>query len=289
MTAVLHNNVVAPVIIPEELRMEVEWISSEKASEWLEAYRGPNRVLSDTRVLQYQADMENGRWFFEGSPIRISSEGKLLDGRHRLTALANTVPGLTLPFVVQRGLEPEAQLYMDQGQARTVCQQIGLKGISNAGIYSASAKLYLDWTRDRLFKSTTRAGTTKPEATEWILANLSTLAVLSASDVRKVDAPTSVTGAFTMAIHQISPKKAEQFLYHLTTGAGLSEGSPILALITRLRNMKRVGVKLTQREYLAYFIKAWNFWVAGESVAKLQLPSNLNQGNFPRLITTIGE
>lgn len=274
---------VADGIVTQPVDMKVVKITSSKASAWLEKYSGPNRRISEQRVLQYQADMENGRWHFDGMPIRISHEGKLLDGQHRLTALANTVPELEFEFVVIHGLPPDSQLVMDQGGARTAGQQLSLKGVTDSNVVAAMVKSYLDWTRNRLFKSGTRAGTTKPESVEWALAHQELLERVFGTDFRRVDAPASAVGAFALATMQFAPARTHKFLHQLATGTGYGEGDPILALDRRLRSIRKTNVKISHREYLGYFIRAWNAWVSGNRLSKMQL-GKLSEENFPHLL-----
>lgn len=272
--------------LPADLEIRVISISSAQAAQMLELHKGPNRRTSDNQVLKFQADMESGRWHFEGAPIKISKTGKLLDGKHRLTSLANTVPAMEIPFVVIYGLDDDSQLYMDQGQTRTVGQQLSLRNISNGTTVGAVAKLYLEWTRGRLFRASNRGSTSKPEQTEWVISHQDILAKLADTGFQQVDAPPSVVGAFTLAALQINPTRATKFISQLVSGASLAEGDPILALDRRLRNIRRSGVKVTQREYLAYFIKAWNAWVMGDRLQKLQL-SSLTEESFPELLSVI--
>lgn len=265
---------------------EIVELTPTEASEWLQKYQGPNRNLSSRKVLQYQADMEAGRWEFDASPIRfgfMNGKLRLLDGQHRLTALANSNLTYGLPFLVVRGLDNDAQLVMDQGQARTVGQQLGLRGVANSTVVASVTKFYLDWVNDRLFKSTQRSGTTKPETTRWALEHQDLIEKLFDTAFLKVDAPPSVVGAFALATLQFAPARTVRFLNQLATGIGLQEGDPILALDRRLRNIRRTGVKVSQREYLAYFIKAWNAWVAGAQIQKLQL-GRITEDTFPPLL-----
>jgi hypothetical protein len=261
---------------------EIVYLSSSDAAEWLERYKGPNRAISEIQVMRFQSDMESGRWHFEGAPLKISKTNRLQDGQHRLTALANCVPSVTLPFLVVTGLDEDAQLYMDQGQTRTVGQQLGLRGVANASRHAATAKLYLDWTRGRLFKST-REATSKPETAEWVLGHADLLSTLGETNFAQVDASPSTVGAFALAVLQMSPVRAFTFFSKLTSGAGLEEGDPILALDRRLRNIRRLGQKVSQRELLALFIKAWNGWVLGDRMLKIQV-SNITEENFPQLV-----
>lgn len=284
MTTALDGAAVFKTAIPV-VDHQVILISSDMAAEWLEKYKGPNRRISDLKVLQYQSDMEAGRWRFDGSPIRFSDEHPtaILDGQHRLTALANCVPGITLPFLVVRGLDRDSQLVMDQPQVRTVGQNLFLKGVKNASTVAAAVKFYLDWTRNRLWRTRTGASTTKPEAEEWALTHPGLLGQLFDTAFNKVDAPVSVTGAFALATLQFAPVRTHRFFHQLASGIGLQDGDPILALDRRLRNIRRTGVKVSQREYLAYFIKAWNAWVAGNSLQKIQL-GHLSDETFPALL-----
>lgn len=267
-----------------EVTVERITLTPEQAAEWLEQYKGPNRRISENRALQYQADMESGRWHFDAMPIRISDEDKILDGQHRLTALANaTGVAEPLEFLVIRGLPADSQLVMDQGGARTAGQQLGLKGVKDPNVVASMVKSYLDWKNNRLFYSTTRASTTKPEAVEWALDHSDLIQQVFDTEFRRVDAPASVVGSFALATIQFAPNRTAQFLHALATGTGLPENSPILALDRRLRNIRRTRVKVTHREYLAYFIRAWNAWVSGNSLSKVQI-GNLTEDNFPGLL-----
>lgn len=258
-------------------------LNSRDAADWLEKYKGPNRRTSESRVLQYQSDMENGRWQYDAAPIRISREDKLLDGKHRLTALANTIPDMEVDFLVVRGLDPETQLVMDNGGQRTAGQQLGLKGVRNAPQVSSIVKFYLDYSRNRLFKSTTRATTTKAEVVDWSLHHDDLIEQVYTTDFLRVDAPPSVVGAFALATMQFAPLRAHKFLHQLATGTGLQEGDPIYALDRRLRQIQRTNVKVSQREFLAYFVRAWNAWVSGNQLFKLQ-QGKLAEDSFPQIL-----
>lgn len=267
----------------DEVTVERIRLTSEQAADWLAKHEGPNRRISEPRALQYQADMENDRWHFDAMPLRISNEGKLLDGQHRLTALANCLPSQEIEFLVIKGLTPDSQLVMDQGGARTAGQQLGLKGIKDPNVVASMVKSYLDWRHNKLFSSQTRATTTKPEAVEWALEHQELIAKVFATEFRKVDAPSSVVGAFALATIQHAPNRTEEFLSALANGTGLEDGSPILALDRRLRNIRRTRVKVSHREYLAYFIRAWNAWVSNNTLAKVQI-GTLNEESFPGLL-----
>ena len=279
MSASLHE-------AAQSITHEVVTFTPLKAAQWLEEHaHDPNRRVSEAKVLEYRSDMVNRRWHFEGAPLRLSKSNKLQDGRHRLTALAGiTDPTVEIPFLVVRGLGETAQLYMDQGQPRSVAQQLGLQGVSNGHLYSAIARLYINWTRGRLFTGNGGGGTSKPEVTQWVLDHQELLHDAVTSGISQVDAPPSVVGAFALAVLQVNPEKGREFLAKLAAGAGLEEGDPILALDRRLRNIRRTGVMISQREYLGYFIRAWNAWLVGDTLAKM-VQRELTEATFPELLT----
>jgi len=46
-----------------------------------------NRPLSISKVKEYAGQMRNGDWKYNGESIKISSDGIILDGQHRLQAV----------------------------------------------------------------------------------------------------------------------------------------------------------------------------------------------------------
>src|SRR5438132_508773 len=70
---------------------------------------------------------------------------------------------------------------------------------------------------------------------------------------------------------RLDPKQAEQFAEHLTTGAGLHRGHPLLMLRNRLVGSQRDQYStLSGREALvAITIKAWNAWREGKTLQTL--------------------
>ena len=99
-------------------------VTPEIARQWL-LNNVHNRPVSATTVEKYRINMIAGQWKYAADPIRFAIGGNLLDGQHRLIALAG-IPdevGIAVPFLVVRGLPQESQKYMDQGSKRGAGQQ----------------------------------------------------------------------------------------------------------------------------------------------------------------------
>ena len=77
------------------------------AAAWL-ALNNNNRRAADRVVARYRADMLEGRWEFAGDPIRFDAQGNLIDGQHRLLALAGCPEGTQFKFLVVRNLPVES-------------------------------------------------------------------------------------------------------------------------------------------------------------------------------------
>lgn len=247
-------------------------VSSEVAERWLE-HNTHNRPISESGVLRWNRDMEAGRWKLAGDPIRFSKTGVLLDGQNRLMALAQCVPSRTFEFVVERGLDDEVQAVMDLGNKRTTGQQLGLLGQKNSRQVAALVRLLLVWEQGLLYDTKLSRGISTPEIEQWCADNHKLVELFIrhlAKVTRSVGATPSAAGAFAIEALRADTPGAIAFFHLLKSLANLPEGSPLLALDARLRRIRAERFKLSQRDELALFIQAWNFWMAGGSTAKLQ-------------------
>jgi multidrug resistance efflux pump len=91
---------------PEEfgLSVEVEVITPEQAAEYLKnnAY---HRKVKKKKVAEYMKEMVDGNWKLNGKTIVFDRDGRLLNGQHRLGAVAEA--GVSLTTLVVRGVDPE--------------------------------------------------------------------------------------------------------------------------------------------------------------------------------------
>lgn len=278
------------VTIPEldlsSPRVDVKVIMTDApmAQRWL-TKNTRNRKMRTTTVQRYRSDMEGGRWTFAADPIRFDADGSLIDGQHRLAALAET-EGITLPMLVVRGLPEDAQSVMDQGTRRTPGDQLALKGVKDANAVAAAVKQYLIWREGLLFRDNkvVQATITTPRIEEWVDANPVPLANFQQiiGLTKQNDAPPSIAGAAAIRFMELDAASAVEFFTLLARGAG-TEGHPIVTLDKRLQRNRREGLKMTGRDYLSLFILAWNAWRDDRQMAKFQRPrgGSWNEDNFP--------
>lgn len=92
-------------------------VTPETAKILLENNAPNNRRLRRSVVAKYANDMRNGNWRAESSNmIVISSDGRVLDGQHRLQACVES--GTTQVFYIMTGADDEMYEVMDSGCLR---------------------------------------------------------------------------------------------------------------------------------------------------------------------------
>ena len=85
------------------LSVEVEIISPEEAQAYL-TNNAKHRKIKDKKVDAYMKEMVDGKWRLNGKVIIFDSNGRLLNGQHRLSAVIKS--GVSLTTLVVRGVDP---------------------------------------------------------------------------------------------------------------------------------------------------------------------------------------
>ena len=110
----------------QKIYVTVESITPEQAKNYLETQqlnRNPNKL----RVMEYVDRMQKNQWVVS-QPITFDSEGCLIDGQHRLLAVAKF--GFPVTFSVMRGVPRTSASVFDIGQKRTTAQVARIQGVT---------------------------------------------------------------------------------------------------------------------------------------------------------------
>lgn len=232
-----------------------------------------NRKLSRVRVEAITRDILDGNWVFDGSPIRVSSDGELLDGQHRLAAVCRAgVPVVSLLII---GLERDSSITMDSGKSRTLADQLKMQGEKNSTNLSSVIKACYSAEKDGFISDRLRTISNQealqflednPEVREALLIGRRTSSVFPAM-------PTSVAGGLYFIFSKIDEVDAKFFFEKLPQAAH-EEGSPILALREALIS-KKVSTKnarggVSRLWYSGITIKAWNAFREGREIKSLR-------------------
>lgn len=250
--------------------IRVVTVTPAMAEQWL-SRNDVNRNIRQQNVEKYSRAMSSGKWTMTGEPIKFGSDGRLLDGQHRLLAIIRA--GIAVDLVVVDGLEPSAQLDMDSGAKRSASDAIGFLGETNSALLAASARLAFLVDRGLINQDRKKHGVSNSEIAAYVQSNPDLRdAVLVTNNLRRhIDAaPTAICVAYYY-LARINHSQAEEFFNGLATRANVSAGSAILALDSRLRSIRKNATRASHRDYLNLFFKAWNYWRRGRTAATLAL------------------
>lgn len=105
------------------MELLVETITPKQAEKYL-GFNTSNRPLRKRLVSQYAKDMAAGNWKLTHQGLAFNCDGTLLDGQHRLAAIAQS--GVTIQMLVARGVDSKSQLVMDDHAKRSAGDALSL-------------------------------------------------------------------------------------------------------------------------------------------------------------------
>jgi len=100
-----------------------------------------NRKIERRQVAKYVDDMINGRWHFIGDCITFDRDGNLINGQHRLSAVAAS--GKAIEFMLMFGAEEESMVAIDEGRRRSNLDVALITGMSNVTKFDLSIAAYI--------------------------------------------------------------------------------------------------------------------------------------------------
>jgi hypothetical protein len=269
--------------------MRVELITPKKANEMLKNMV-PNRPVKNRLVDQYADDMRNGRWEINGETIKVDSEGRTIDGQHRLLACVRT--GRAFHSYVARGLDPERAIRsIDTGRSRSLGDFFHFEGVPNALHVAAGLKVLHNIATNQPVRS---AGykmrcegsmDSRSRMAEYLQKHPH--AIASTQFTRKFVYDTKgwlpmslLCGLHIYLTKLVGKDLANEFAESVATGAELPRTSPLYKLREKLRqDALKPHSKMRESAKLILLVRAWNFWVTNtevKSVRGLQVGSKLD-------------
>lgn len=250
------------------MKTEVREVTPDVAKQMLKR-NGNNRKISDNHVGFLAKEMNNGNWLFDGSPIKFSEGGVLLDGQHRLNAVIKS--DTSQKFLVVTGIDSAAFKVMDTGKNRNTADIMSVEGIKYPSDTAAAARIIIKMKKGRA----SVGGVDKPSNTEvldFYYANLEIGRFIKESQIlynefSKVT-PLSTIAAFKFMMAERSITHSEEFWNKLCTGIGLEDGDPIKFLRKKLLTDKINRASLPAAEKNAIIIKTWNAFRRGNTLKR---------------------
>lgn len=278
----------------EEYSSEIVFISPKEASAWLTENKFDNRRLDDRNVNKIARDIKNGKWVFDGTPIRFDKEGNIIDGQHRLWAIVTA--GKQVECLVIRGLDNKAKITIDSGKSRSLSDIFHFNGYVNNNVLASVCRLAIGWrtTNGNMWKWATDNSHKRLSAQEMLEeANNNSLAILAVQNslslkmVRKIMGPGMAAFSYYLFLSTGAPRhEVDDFFLGIEKGIGLSVNSPILLLRntltirdTYLYAAEKQGGNKSMAYKLAIIIKAWNALKEKKSLQRLRFDNQ--KENYP--------
>lgn len=221
------------------MRVEVTEVTPDMAIK-LMGDNANNRLLSRTRVTKLVTEIRSGNWQLNGETVIVSKSGKLLDGQHRLAAVA--LAGKTVPMVIAFDAPEDAVATIDTGRSRSTSDILSMNGIEGGHTIAASAGLF--W---RMMTAAVPVAILPASYAITILERYPSFGywgkrISKTKGLTAIIPPAALIPALVYLTSVANREDLANRLFDgLATGAGLRDGDPVLALRNRLLN-RRVGV-----------------------------------------------
>jgi hypothetical protein len=260
------------------------------AAAWLKNFNTHNRPFKKKRIESYSRDMTNGRWIYDGAPIRfgVDEDGieRLLDGQNRLAAVVKS--GRAQDFNIVTGLPVEAQRVMDQGVLRTVADNLGLEGEKNRMVLASASRIGVLMGLDPTGGAINHGNfvTTTAEQMEWVQDHPDIRAFVdhvAAQKTRWKPFPQGVIAWAMWRLAQVDAVEADRFFTDWREKRTQGRGDPLLTLIDRVDSYKDKNERrMSAAEFLHLIFRTWNARHKGEALRRLQRSSQVPRPVAPR-------
>lgn len=254
------------------MQIAMETITPEAARSYLDM-QVDNRRVRENRVRQWADDMKRGEFPAIAQPIMFTSDGRLIDGQHRLHAIVKA--GIPVELLVARGVPLEHRRYIDGGAPRTAADVLHMDhGVSNHQAVTSTATLVLlyDIARDRTWRGAAAYRPSKQAIVNEVLAHDDEYQV--AARQGKLATKTTASGLWLTqssygALSVLVGRKSDwkhlwtEFHEGVSTGANLPGSDPRLAL--RSASVPAGRHQDGQWSLLAC-LRAWNAFVDGKEL-----------------------
>jgi hypothetical protein len=262
------------------MRLEVQTITPSDAERLLiGAAAQRQRALSNTRVQQLARIMRDGQFKVTHQPIAIDANGVLIDGQHRVAAIAAS--GVNVEILVAYDADPETFDLIDTGRPRSPSQTLQIAGYANTNVLAAAARYYLVYRfmegGTRVPGPDVRSRFTSHDVLRFMESPAGERVLTEVHNASRIAKALGRYGIVTWLSASLAilrgtvgeSETREEFLEKLETGTMLGTGSPILALrrwISSETGYVRVRRDMSGFSGMANVAKAWNAYITSEPI-----------------------
>lgn len=261
------HSFVAPKPKPKpQASTEIVLVSWAMAAEWLKKNKNYRKKVKPKHVAMFRRIFSEGLYQFDGSPIRFSVTGDLVDGQHRLAGLAESKAGPEW-FLVVRGIESDRTIDTNS-VTRTINDHLDNRGEKNICALRGALSLLWCFENGASFSVSGSMAGSSEELLNLLGANPSIRESVRKCTHVEYGVPSHVSTLHYL-ISRSNVELADKFVADLSTTANKGVDDPVRRFQDRMTKEKISKGKLPKWEKLALLIKTWNMWLAGESCRSL--------------------
>ncbi len=208
-------------------------VTRDIALKFLESNIG-NRPLRSTKIALYERILRGGQWETTTDAVGFSTAGRLINGQHRLRAIANT--GVAAELAVQYGLKESAQMVLDRGSRRTATDALILSRGKFAPVAARVARSFM------ALLGQNKNTMTDAQVVQHVQEHAATYEWLAGTRLAKDKVSAPVMAALAYA-YEVRPAQAATFARKMGEPVDLPELSPVLHAIQIAREPASSGAE----------------------------------------------
>jgi hypothetical protein len=264
----------------------IEKITPKIASELLLNNHSAQRNVSLAHVTNLSNQMKSGLWKTNGESIILDGKSNILDGQHRLRAVV--MSGVTIDFLIVRGVNPECFTTIDGGMKRSCGQIFTIAGVSDGNNFAACASGVMNYRRavnviirekgGGMIKGGSLSTNIRPSPQE-VMYEYSAHKIEydhAVKIARKVRHMITISASGTIAALALidgneSIEWVTSFWESVATGENLTSQSPAYHLRERHIANKGARHKFSVNHSILLCAKAWNLYASEKSCKLLRI------------------
>ena len=251
------------------IRSSVETVTPELADKILTDSQESvkNRNVMDGHVKWLASQMTSGKWRTNGEPIILDEEGLLLDGQHRLYAVA--MSETEIETVVTRGVPRKTFATIDTGMARTTGNVLTIAGEKNSPIIASALGWLHRYDTGKMLWGVKASGFTSAMSLSILkkhpdLKDSAAWANGVRSNVFLSYIPRSALAFLHYLFSKHKPQRAKEFFDLIGDIIPDSQGTPTRVMRDWILKNNRSRCPATTVEYMAILVKAWAAFFGGK-------------------------
>ena len=251
-------------------------VTPQMASDWL-ASAHPNRPISRRRVRTIARAITAGLWQVNGQTIVLCPEFRLLDGRHRLSAIVEA--RRSVQTLVAFGIEPTCFKTMDQGGKRSGSDILAITGHRHAQTLCSALRWM--WRYENRLMTSAAIELFDYQLPDYVLKHPSLVSSLSWGLAIKSLVPPGCGAMLHAVMHATDPALGKAYFLALSQGIELQACDPPYLIREKFLHERKELHHTGVCTRAAVIIQGWNCQRKDIPMSQVKLRWSGDSAAFP--------